>query len=269
MSDVNALTLTKQEITRLVELLTPLTEEPFYPESDGEPMAETDTHRDEMTDSLIHPLKQFYRDRSDVYVTGNLFFYYQKGNPRAVVAPDVFVVLGVPNHQRNIYKLWEEGRAPDVVFELTSESTSDKDVGDKRLLYERLKVKEYFLFDPLRDYLEPPLQGFRLVGNYYTAIPVESLGQDNWELDSEVLGLVLRTDGHTLRLFDPLQEAYLLTPAEEAEARRQAEGARRQEEKARRVAEEQLDYTAQKLAAAEAEIARLKTLLTGPPPETA
>ncbi len=262
MTDVNALNLIKQESTHLLGLLKRLMTEPDHPESDSGPIAESDIHREAMTDSLIHPLKQFYRGRTDVYITGNLFFYYQKGNPRAVVAPDVFVVLGVPNRQRNIYKLWEEGRAPDVVFELTSESTSDKDVGDKRLLYERLKVKEYFLFDPLRDYLEPPLQGFRLVGNYYTAIPVEPLGQDNWELDSEVLGLILRTDGYRLRLYDPLQEAYLLTPAEEAEARRQAEGARR-------VAEEQLDYTAQKLAAAEAEIARLKTLLTGPPPETA
>ena len=67
-----------------------------YPSSDGQPMAETDHQRTPLT-YAIDALRDHFRDRPDVYVSGNLFIYYQKGNPRAVVAPDVFVVLGADN----------------------------------------------------------------------------------------------------------------------------------------------------------------------------
>ena len=186
-------------------------------------MAETDTHRVQMTDALIYPLKERYRHRTDVYVSGNLFLYYEEGNPGSVVAPDVFVVFGVPNQLRRIYKLWEEKKAPDVVFELTSRKTYQEDLSKKRLLYEELGVGEYFLFDPLREYLRPPLQGFRLVDDYYVPVIPEQLNNSEWQTSSEVLELILRTEGSSLRLYDPEQKRYLLMPAEEAEARRAAE----------------------------------------------
>lgn len=234
----------QERLVRLAEILSPLASTIEYPDSDGEPMAETDVHRDEMTDALLHPLRERYRNELMTYVSGNLFVYYDEGNPQLKVAPDVFVVFGAENYQRRTYKLWEEGKAPDVVFELTSNSTKNQDPGDKRLLYERLGVREYFLFDPLRDYLDPPLQGFRLTGSYYLPLTPQKLPNDNWELESAVLGLLLRTDGETLRLYDPVQGRYLLNRAEEAEARRIAE-------EGRRIAEAQL-------AEAQAEIARLR-----------
>ena len=61
----------------------------FYPESDGEPMAETDVHRDLMTD-WIQMLKHHYRNETDVYVSGNLFMYYVEGEPRKCVSRDRF-----------------------------------------------------------------------------------------------------------------------------------------------------------------------------------
>ena len=67
----------------------------YYPESDGEPMAETDTHRKQMV-YLIEALDDYFRDDPQVYVAGNLLLYYEEGDPRQVVAPDVFVVKGVP-----------------------------------------------------------------------------------------------------------------------------------------------------------------------------
>ena len=58
------------------------------------------------------------------------------------------------------YFTGEEGKGSDVVIELTSSSTRDEDVKDESVLYERtLRVSEYFLFDPLGDYLDPPLHG--------------------------------------------------------------------------------------------------------------
>ena len=157
-----------------------------------------------------------------------------------MVAPDVFVVFGVPNRQRRTYKLWEEGQAPDVVFELTSENTYQKDLSDKRLLYEALGVREHFLFDPLQDYLRPPLQGFRLTESYYLPAMPEPWAEGEWQIHSQVLGLTLRSDGPDLRLYDPEQGRYLLNRAEEADARRLAEA---------------------RAAAAEAEVARLRAML--------
>lgn len=186
-------------------------------------MAETDIHRDLITDALLHPLKERFRNQDDVYVSGNLLLYYEEGNRSAMVAPDVFVVLGIPDRQRRVYKLWEEGKAPDIVFELTSENTYRVDLSDKRLLYEALGVREYFLFDPLGDYLRPPLQGFRLTDSYYLPVTPERWTEGEWQIHSQVLDLTLRTDGSTLRLYDPEQDRYLLSRAEEAEARRAAE----------------------------------------------
>ncbi len=208
----------------------PLQRNIYYPESDGQPMAETDLHREEMYD-LIHALKRRYRDVPDVYVTGNLFFYYVQGDPRSVVAPDVFLVRGVEKRPRNIYKLWDEGQVPSLVIELTSDSTRDEDLSKKKLCYERLGIEEYFLHDPYQDYLDPPLQGFRLVNNgRYRPIEPEADGS----LRSVTTGLLLRMEGKRLRLVDALSGERLLT-----------------DDEARQVAED-------RVAALEAELARLR-----------
>jgi len=90
-----------------------------------------------------------------------------------VVAPDVFVVFGVSNHKWRSYKLWEEGKAPSFILEITSESTRAVDQGRKRGLYAFLGVQEYFQYDPTSDYLIPPLQGLRLRGEIYEPIPAD------------------------------------------------------------------------------------------------
>src|SRR3954453_18045282 len=119
-----------------------------YPTSDGKPMAETDTHR-RLRNALIEILMAFYQAQPRVYVSGNLLLFYEPGNKRRHVSPDVFVVRGVPKGIRENYILWEEGKGPDVVIELTSSSTRKDDVKGKFRLYrDVLKVPEYFLFDP-------------------------------------------------------------------------------------------------------------------------
>jgi len=168
-----------------------------YPESDGRPLGETDLHRDEIVD-LIYALKERYRDVPDVYVAGNLFLYYTRGDRRAVVCPDVFLVKGVAKGPRRTYKLWEEGKAPSFVIEVTSESTQEEDLVEKKAKYLRLGVEEYFLFDPLDEYLSPRLQGFRLAGGSYRAIRADRDGS----LVSQVTGLRLQVEGERLRLTD-------------------------------------------------------------------
>jgi Uma2 family endonuclease len=198
----------------------PLQRDVHYPESDGEPMAETEIHLD-VTIDLIQGLRRRYRDVPDVYVVGNMFLYYVQGDPRAVVSPDVFLVRGVPKTpRRRIYKLWEEGEAPSLVIEVTSDSTSDEDTGKKKAIYERLEVEEYFLFDPLGDYLKPPLQGFRLIEGRYRPIPAEPDGS----LRSLVTGLILRPDADSrLRMVDAETGELILSDSEIADRLEAAE----------------------------------------------
>jgi Uma2 family endonuclease len=73
-------------------------------------------------------------------------------------------VHGVQKALRPNYLVWEERKTPDVVIELTSKMTRKEDSEKKWRLYEgKLAVKEYFLFDPTEDYLDPPFQGYRRV----------------------------------------------------------------------------------------------------------
>ncbi|HEY7426234.1 MAG TPA: Uma2 family endonuclease [Gemmataceae bacterium] len=184
-----------------------------YPTSDGKPMAETDWHRDLMN-ALIQTLKVWYAAQSRVYVSGNLLLFYEPGNRRRHVSPDVFVVKGIAKHDRPNYLLWEERKGPDVVIELTSSSTRREDMKDKYRLYQdTLRVKEYFLFDPLGDYLDPPLQGHRLRRGQYH--PIRAVAG---RLPSRNLGLHLERNGRELRLFDPAASRWLPTPLERAAA---------------------------------------------------
>src|SRR2546428_13239701 len=100
---------------------------------DGKPMGETDEHRDEMV-RHIEPLRFFFRGQR-VYVSGVLLVYYEQGNPRKYVVPDAFVVKGIDPRKRRIYKIWVEGKAPDVVIETTSRKTRRKDTVVKPSLY--------------------------------------------------------------------------------------------------------------------------------------
>jgi Uma2 family endonuclease len=209
---------------------------PDYPTSDGKPMAETDHHRTLMED-LIRILKAWYAQHQRVYVSGNLLLFYVRGNKRRHISPDVFVVKGVPKGDRLNYILWEEGKAPHLVIELTSSSTRHEDVSRKFRLYQDvLKVKEYFLFDPLGDYLQPQLQGYRLRGGSYQAVrPVAG------RLPSRVLELHLEADGEDLRLYDPQTQRWLPTPEEritltEQRLRQQQQRAEQERQRADRLA---------------------------------
>ena len=187
-----------------------------YPTSDGKPMAETDVHRGLMMD-LIRTLEAHFAAEPMVYVSGNLMLFYEEGNKRKHISPDVFVVRGIAKGQRDYYLTWEEGRGPDIAIELTSKSTRSEDVKKKMALYrDVLRIPEYFLFDPFQDYLKPPMQGYRLVdGQYEPIAPVEG------RLPSAVLGLHLERDGSQLRLFHVNGPGRrLLTPREMIEAER-------------------------------------------------
>jgi len=169
----------------------------YYPESDGKPMGETGFHI-AVIFQLWQALRFFFRHTTDVYVGADMLFYYEEGEPTIFKVPDVFVAKGVSKAERRIYKLWEEKATPSVVFEVTSRSTRYEDVAEKKGLYEFLGVREYFLFDPLGEYLKPRFQGFRLVQGHYEPISPTKDGI----LTSQELGVILRPDEAILRVID-------------------------------------------------------------------
>lgn len=210
-------------------------EEIEYPYSDGKPMAESDLHRDEMM-YLIQALDDRYREMPDVYVAGNLFLYYVQGDRKAVVAPDVLLVKGVPKGRRKSFLLWKEGYGPCFVVEVTSASTRGEDLDLKKNLYQRLGVEEYFLHDPLSEYLRPALQGFRLQNGRYRRIAPEP----DSTLISMTTGLGLRREGEHLRLIDLATGKTLQSFQEYREANVRLIQELQQKDEALRAAEEEL-----------------------------
>ena len=210
----------------------PVYREIDYPESDGKPMAETPIHMQVMWD-VINVLIAWFAKRR-VYVWGNMFLYYVLGDPRKSVSPDVMVVKGVNKaRKRRTFKVWEENnRTPSVTIEITSRKTRREDTVTKFALYQDvLKVREYFLFDPFAEYLDPPLKGYRLRNGVYQ--PIQAI---DGRLPSRELGLHLEANGDELRLWDPATQQWLPT---QKEAHQQAEEARQQAEAQRHQAEAQ------------------------------
>ena len=234
----------------------PLKQEIDYPTSDGQPMAETPLHREVMVD-LIGALDRHYSGAPDVWVGGNLCFYYEEGNPSAMLATDVLLAKGVARWPRPHYLLWNE-TPPSLIVEVTSRSTRREDEGKKKDVYERIGVEEYVLFDPYGEYLRPRLKGFRLERGRFQPIPLAADGS----LLSRTTGLVFRPEEKRLRLVDtrtgePLlwadeletaRERAEARAAEETAARQRAEARAAEEAAARQVLEERLRQSEEELA---------------------
>jgi Uma2 family endonuclease len=207
-----------------------------YPTSDGKPMAETELHWQVMVDA-VETLREYYATDPMVHVGGNLLLFYEEGNRRKHVSPDAFMVRGIPKFPlRDYYLLWEEGKPPDVVIEITSKTTRQEDQKKKRVLYrDVLKIPEYFQFDPTEDYLKPSLQGVRRVGDEY--VPIEPV---DGRLPSAILGLHLERSGWELRLWDPVRGRRLLTRGEQRDvAQQRADEERQRADEERQRADEE------------------------------
>ena len=221
-----------------------------YPGPDGR-MSESTTH-----DEWLSYGATVARDMlPDALVGADLAFLFEKGNPTAVVSPDLMVVPGAGRHHRNSYKLWEEGILPTLALEALSEKTWRNDVEVKSGLYRDLGIREFWQLDPL-GILPAPVVGYRLRGGIYERIPASSSGG----VPSDVLGVELFVDGDDLRFRDLVTGEVLLGLSQSNRARRTAEAGQRtaeaaqaQEAVARQTAEERLRNEA--LARQTAEVA--------------
>ena len=189
-------------------------------------------------------------DQPDTMVQRNLLILFEQGNPRAAVEPDVTVSLGVGRRDRNSYKLWVEGKPPDLVIEGLSETTWPRDVEVKPALYRDLGVLEFWQLDPIGR-TPNPISGYRLSGGVYRPITRSPSGayrsavlNAEFSYDREEMHIVnlltgkrIETHHETERQRDEAEHAR----DEEAHARREAEHARDEEAHARREAEHARD----------------------------
>jgi Uma2 family endonuclease len=131
----------------------------IYPSEDGAPLAETQAHVLAITTALLI-LREYLNQQAVVFA--DQFLYYIEGNPRARVAPDLMIIFDIPDQLYNNYKIWETRKVPDVIIEVSSNSTKDIDQVFKKNLYEQIGVGEYWLFDPFGEWIEGQLIGYKL-----------------------------------------------------------------------------------------------------------
>ena len=200
-----------------------------------EPPLETYFHLRQMI-LLLTCLDWLWRNRNDYFAAGNLSVYYSPRQRKSedFRGPDFFVVLDTERKPRKSWVVWEEdGKYPNVIVELLSDSTQKVDRGLKKQIYQdTFRTPEYFWFDP--DTLE--LQGFDLLKGKYQDMQPNSQGL----LWSEQLQLFLGVYNQQLRFFTPDGEL-VLTPQEAAEReqqqRQEAERQRQEAERQRQEAE--------------------------------
>ena len=260
-----------------------------YPIDDATPMTSSQEQYDAMTYSRS-ALRALMAARGEPYILKADFgLYYAAIDPtlgqRAPhVAPDVMLTLGATLPPFTPYRLWEVGKAPDLVLEITSLSTKAEDV-DKRGLYAQLGVTEYWQYEPHGKQLKPGLECRRLVRGRYVSVA----GAYRSELGALWLwSRVLDTawgllDTGELRLWDPARQEWFPTEADkdarfdqveqerdrEKEERQWAEQERQREKQERQRAEQERDQAQREAARLEAEIRRLQARMAGLDPDAA
>ena len=224
----------------------------LYPSEDGIPL-ESDNHLRGMI-NLLEGARDFCEDHGLPILAGaNLFIYYVEGDPKKCVGPDFFVARDLSRTpRRRVYKVWIEGKMPELVVELASPSSARVDLRRKKDLYESLGVLEYLVFDGEGIGWDPPLVAFRRRGQ---RLEEESVVQPDGSIAfrSGVLPLEFRPSGEFLRFFDPQTGAFVPTRKERA-ATAERERERADAERERADAERE---RAERLAI---EVARLRAL---------
>ncbi|EYF02305.1 Hypothetical protein CAP_7234 [Chondromyces apiculatus DSM 436] len=157
---------------------------------------------------LLQSLDLFWKDRTDYFAAGNRTIFYSQRQLKSehFRGPDFFVVLGTEKRPRRSWTVWQEdGKYPNVIVEVLSDSTHTMDRGQKKQIYQDVfRTPDYFWFDP--ESLE--FAGFRLQDARYEPIAPDASGR----LWSAQLGLFLGVHEGKLRFFTP---AGALLPAGE------------------------------------------------------
>ncbi len=96
-----------------------------------------------------------------------MFIYFSESQVKNkdYKGPDFYAVLNVSNRERKSWVVWQEGKAPDIIIELLSESTAKEDKIKKKEIYQdKMRVPEYFWYDPWNP---DDFSGFSISGGVY------------------------------------------------------------------------------------------------------
>ncbi|MEM6929099.1 MAG: Uma2 family endonuclease [Myxococcota bacterium] len=175
------------------------------------------------------------------------FLYWVEGNSQRTVAPDVYVVLGVPpDRDVRTWQTWREGKAPELAIEIVSDDVGkDYETGPRR--YAEAGVQELVIFDPFEgaDRIRWQVYVRRSDGELVRTISTQAD-----RVPSTVLGCHLRhveEEGQPrVRLGVGAQGQQLVPTAEEAEDRERA--AKEQERALRLAAQAELEALRRRLA---------------------
>ncbi len=208
---------------------TPEVDLASFPTSDGKPVAETYANYIQMT-RLQLALRQLLtrQGRLQSVIGGNQFLYYNRHNRRDNLSPDVYVGFDLRPSGRNVWFTWVEGKAPDIVFEITSPSTQRKDLSreprGKVTLYGQLGVREYYVYDP-QLVMWPALRAFALRQGHLEERPLLPSGgawsallgaelramfvpATEWELPGTYLGVIDPATGAPIRVGEEVLRDY-------------------------------------------------------------
>jgi Uma2 family endonuclease len=228
-----------------------------YPESDGLPMADN-TKQLRWIVVLFGNLAALFRERDDVFVAGNLFWYPVEGHPDIVYAPDVLLVFGRPKGDRGSYRQWEEEHVPvTVAIEVLSPKNSVAEMADKLAFYDEYGVEEYYVYDPdtnqLLVYLRrgEALRRMRKVDGYVSP----RLGI-RFDLSGPEL-MVFRPDGRRFLTFEELDAERVASQQRAERAEQRAEQDKQRAERA----EQRAEQDKQRAERAEQRAARLAELI--------
>ena len=197
----------------------------FYEEKERE---EDSMQQDLPIRRIAHLLSERYEDRPDVFISGGVFVSYDITNGNRRVGPDLFIACNVDSEgiRENLpnFWVWETGKAPDFVMEVASPSTAENDLGRKRELYQRLRIAEYWRFDPSGGELYgQAITGERLVGDRYQEYELEFGVDGSVRGRSELLGVAFYWGGR--QEFDVLDPATGLTIDKRVAAEARADAA--------------------------------------------
>ena len=232
-----------------------------YPDTDGMPLP--DGHfQDPLFREIVTTIETHYKDRPDILVSGNTFVYYEEGNPQRFVSPDCYVALGISKEsieRFNTYRIWEVGKPPDFALEIGSPSTANTDLIQKRQLYARLGIGEYWRYDATGgDFYGEPLTGEYLAEGQYRRFELNYEPNGLIWAHSPTLNLNLCWENGRLRIHNPTTNEWLLNQEEEQAARQAAEQARQSAEQERHAADQARQAAEARVLELEAELRRLR-----------
>ncbi len=156
--------------------------------------------------------------------------------------PDLMVAFDVDleaHKASNGYIIAEQGKSPDFVLKVASQSTGRVDVGPKRDDYEAFGIREYWRFDEAGAFHGVRLAGDRLAEGRYE--PIEIAAHDDGSLRgcSAALDVVLQWQEGRLGWLDPRTSRHIPTFLDERLRAENAEAnLRRLEEELRGLREE-------------------------------